>query len=362
MKILLLSAYDAASHRYWHRGLRQHLSEHDWTLLTLPPRHFKWRMRGNPLSWAQTQKATLEQGYHRVLATSMVDLATLRGLVPALAQVPNLLYFHENQFAYPDSQTQRTSLEPQLISIYAALCAHRLIFNSAYNRDTYLSGVADLLKRLPDQVPPGVAEQLADKSQVLPVPLHPPGKPAQTASGGPLQLVWNHRWEYDKGPDLLAQAIAALPAHLDLQFHIVGQQFRQVPEAFSHIYSLLTERGWLGEWGFVESAQGYHTLLGRAQVVLSTAIHDFQGLAVLEAVAAGCLPLVPDRLAYREWFPVSCRYVSGAGEIQSFCEHVQHLHGLWSSGELPAAPSVSAWYWPQLLHSYQKLFSLPDMS
>ncbi len=30
----------------------------------------------------------------------------------------------------------------------------------------------------------------------------------------------------------------------------------------------------------------------------------------MEAVAAGCLPLVPDRLAYREYYPEACRYAS----------------------------------------------------
>ncbi|MFT7132051.1 MAG: hypothetical protein ACI81O_000759 [Cyclobacteriaceae bacterium] len=43
----------------------------------------------------------------------------------------------------------------------------------------------------------------------------------------------------------------------------------------------------------------YLALLGRSHVVLSTAIHEFPGVAVLEAVAVGCLPVVPDALAYQ---------------------------------------------------------------
>lgn len=112
-RILLLSAYDAASHRYWHQLLRQELNDWDWQLLTLPARHFSWRIRGNPLYWAQACRETLEQAYDLVLATSMVDLSTLRGLVPALAGIPTLLYFHENQFAYPSGQARHGSLEAQ---------------------------------------------------------------------------------------------------------------------------------------------------------------------------------------------------------------------------------------------------------
>ena len=44
--------------------------------------------------------------------------------------------------------------------------------------------------------------------------------------------------------------------------------------------------------------------------MVSTALHDFQGLAMLEAMASGCVPLAPDRLAYREYVPEPCRYAS----------------------------------------------------
>ena len=72
--------------------------------------------------------------------------------------------------------------------------------------------------------------------------------------------------------------------------------------------------------GFVEDLGQYRALLARADVVLSTALHDFQGLSILEATAAGCLPLVPDRLAYPEIFPPCCRYASYPEEPQREAE------------------------------------------
>jgi len=96
MRILLLSAYDAHSHRRWRQGLVAAFPEWRWTVLTLPPRFFSWRVRGNSLSWAFSERETLEQSYDVLVATSMTDLSALKGLVPAL------VYCHENQFAYPD--------------------------------------------------------------------------------------------------------------------------------------------------------------------------------------------------------------------------------------------------------------------
>ena len=99
MKILLLSAYDAASHQRWRQELEEFFPEHQWTQLSLPPRYFSWRVRGNSVSWAFSQRTLLTQAYDLVIVTSMVDLSSLRGFVPELARIPTLVYFHENQFA-----------------------------------------------------------------------------------------------------------------------------------------------------------------------------------------------------------------------------------------------------------------------
>ncbi|GGB93558.1 glycosyl transferase family 1 [Marinobacterium zhoushanense] len=325
MRILLLSAYDAVSHRYWRQGLVNAFPEHQWTVLSLPARYFSWRIRGNSLSWAFGERERLSQPYDLVIATSMVDLSALRGFVPSLAATPTLVYFHENQFDYPESGREYRSVEPQILNLYNALCADRVLFNSAYNRDTLLSGADALLRKLPDQVPPGLVDQIRARSQVLHVPLPDVAFLPHEPVTGPLEMVWNHRWEFDKGPELLLAAVTELQAaQVPFRLHVVGQQFRSTPPVFEQLHQRLAQSGQLGCWGHIDGIGEYRRLLQRADVVLSTALHDFQGIAVLEAVAAGCRPVVPDRLAYPELFPDDCRYAE-VDESRSLSQMVAQL-------------------------------------
>lgn len=311
MKILLLSPYDAVSHRYWREGLVAAFPEHEFRVLTLPPRYFAWRFRGNGLSLSR--QAGMREPFDLLIATSMTDLATLRGLVPGLATVPNVVYWHENQFAYPDRQADPHRLEQQITSLYTALAADRLVFNSAWNRDTFLNGARDMLDRMPDHVPAGVIDSLAARASILPVPLaadafDPVGR--EGGGQGSLEVVWNHRWEYDKGPGELRDIVRGLiNREADIIFHIVGQSFRDRPAEIVEACELLDRAGRLGRSGYLPRPE-YLDLLHRSHVVLSTARHEFQGLAVLEAVAAGCVPVVPDRLAYVELFDAQYRYSS----------------------------------------------------
>jgi glycosyltransferase involved in cell wall biosynthesis len=315
VKVLLLSAYAASSHVSWRDCLQDMLPDWDWTVLELPPRHFSWRIRGNPLYWSLEQREKLESDFDLLLATSMVDLATLRGLVPGISRLPSVLYFHENQFQYPMGRAQHGLLEAQMVSLYAALAADCLLFNSRYNLDGFLRGCAELLARLPDKVPAGIPERLGQKALVLPVPVSVEALAEgesnwpQAGPGRPLRLLWVGRFEYDKGGERLLPVLRRLESTAtDYEVAVVGQQFRDSPPAFNQIANEFQHR--IIHFGYVQEKDAYRALLRGADLVFSTALHEFQGLAVLEAVAAGCFPVVPDRLAYRELYPPHCRYTS----------------------------------------------------
>lgn len=369
LRILLLSAYDAMSHRIWRTRLQDMFPEHAWTQLALPPRHFNWRIRGNSLQWALDRRETLSAEYDLLIATSMVDLASLRGFIPALGGLPTLLYFHENQFVYPRGREQRAqNVEPQLVPLYAAYCADAIAFNSHYNRATFLQGAEELLSRLPDRLAPAFLSKLG-ASEVLPVPLEEfRPAPASSAPKAVLDVVWNHRWEYDKGPRLLlALAQELLARRLPIRLHVVGQGFRSTPEEFIEVRELLKRHAAAlaiarGEFGFIAERGNYEELLRRCDVVLSTALHDFQGLAIQEACALGCTPLAPERLVYPEYLEQQFLYGGStagneAEECAALLERLIAWQQLLAGGIALPKAALNAFSREALRPHYAELFA-----
>lgn len=378
-QILLLSPYDAYSHQQWRHTLTTMFPEWEWTVLTLPPRYFAWRVRGNSLSWAMGQKAILQREYDLLICTSLTDLSGLRGLLPSLARIPTLVYFHENQFAYPTNgmtagpddklkrnmpassgdgikNTTPASVEAAMLSLYTALCADRVLFNSRWNYQSFVSGCKTLLSKLPDHVPPGVIPMITEKSHIQAVPLPdalferaarftriPTAEAAETEDSHPLNIVWNHRHEYDKGPALLLAIVQRLvQSDLPFRLHLLGQRFRQRPDEFTEIESMLEAHyqekqitPGLNQW--LQNREDYLAHLQTADVVLSTALHDFQGLAIQEACIMGCLPLVPDALAYPEFIPANYRYNATGSLAEQAESAVERIFTLRSACLQPVA-------------------------
>lgn len=306
--VLLLSAYRSDSHASWCDWLQQEVDV-DWRVLELPGRYFRWRIRGNPLSWLQPlSDLLLNWQPDHILATSMVDIATIRGLFPVLAQVPLDYYFHENQFAYPTGDGQHSSLDPHMVQLYGALAADRIFFNSDYNQQSFLSGVTALMKKMPDHKPDDLASCLRAKSQWLPVPVNAivPEEHITKEEG---LILWNHRWEYDKRPEDFYAILQRLQQiGVCFKLALLGPRAQKTPAVLEAIRDEFSGR--IVVDGRVSRSE-YEHWLQRAQVVVSCAIHEFQGLSMLEAVSAGATPVVPDDLCYREQYSSDCRYVSG---------------------------------------------------
>jgi len=285
---------------------------------------------------------------------------------------------HENQFAYPASDAQHNSIDPQMVNLYSALSAEAVLFNSDWNRRSFLEGVEKLFRRLPDGIPEGTLERIAAKSRVLPVPIddhvfhHEAGRPNPEAGeqlwgsglesrpcSSPLRIVWAARWEYDKGPDRLLAILQELDRRaVSYQVCILGESFRKVPEAMSIIQQQFAHR--LVQFGYASSRTEYYQWLGSADVILSTALHEFQGLAVLEAVAAGCVPIAPEREVYPELFAPEYLYPDCGDDIPAEAALAAALiekQAVKSHGERLMVPDVQRFSLDALSPIYKTMLS-----
>lgn len=142
---------------------------------------------------------------------------------------------------------------------------------------------------------------------------------------GPLNIVWPHRWEHDKDPETFFSIILELYEKYSLEFRLIilGQSYDESPSIFSEILSKLPSN-YIHHCGFAKSKCEYEQLLMEGDVVVSTAQHEFFGVAMLEACRAGCVPIVPDRLVYPEiYLNEQHRYRTKTQLINKLIEYCQ---------------------------------------
>ncbi len=315
MNVLALEPYYGGSHQAFLDGWVRR-SRHDWTLLTLPAHGWKWRMRHAPLTFARKVAELPGQGagFDAVVCTDMLGLAELRGLVAAaLRDVPAIAYFHENQLTYPNRRNDPRDLHFGLMNFTTAISAERVWFNSAYHRDAFCNALADTLASMPDHQHLDEVTRLRAEVILQPPPVEDPGRPDRPRQDGPLRIAWAARWEHDKRPDVFFDALERMSKR-DIAFRVsvMGERFRQHPECFDRARDRLANR--IDHWGFLPDRAEYVDALRRADVFVSTAEHEFFGLAAVEAALAGCLPVLPDRLAYPEVF-AAARAATPAGAL-----------------------------------------------
>jgi len=352
--IAVFEPYYGGSHRAFLDGLVSNLS-HTFQIHTLPANRWKWRMRLAAPMWAgQIRSGELDlRSVESILCSSFLDVAAFKGLLPYTCQhLPIRTYFHENQFAYPVQQAEPRDLHFALTNLTTVLCSNAVAFNSAYNLESFRCGCRDLLARIDDMTLAGVDEAIRSKCVILPPGLDTEAETGRLnagASGGgnsPV-IVWNHRWEYDKDPEFFFAALYALHAEgIPFRLVVLGQSFRQQPKIFAEARELLSER--ILHFGYVSSRSEYLAWLSLADIVVSTARHEFFGLSVLEAVRAGCCPLLPRRLVYPELFDGLFLYED--------CDFVSKLRQFLTRrpvSRAQAAAMVEKFSWQALAPQYQ---------
>lgn len=305
MRILLIEPYYTGSHRSWADGYARH-SGHDVAVLSHGGAFWKWRMHGAHLTLAADAEQLIARAGppDAVLAASMFNLAGFLGATRrSLGAVPVAGYFHESQLGYPLSPRDRPDLTYPMINWTSAAVADRVFFNSAFHRDAFFGALPGLLRQFPDHHHVEFVPRVRQRSGVLPVgiDLRRLDGSAGSRRGSPPLVVWNQRWEYDKGPEEIVALIEALvAAEQEFRLALLGERFVSTPEVFDRLPGLLGDR--LVAFGFAADDE-YADLLRSADVVVSAARQENFGIAVTEAVYAGAFPVLPNALVYPERIP-----------------------------------------------------------
>ncbi|MBT4530683.1 MAG: DUF3524 domain-containing protein [Phycisphaerae bacterium] len=311
--ILGFESFDGGSHKQFRKTLTKY-SSHNWNWITRPARSWKWRMA---ISAQEMVDEALRQEIAKpeiIFCTSLTDLAGLRAALPrGWRDIPIILYMHENQVAYPTNDARDASFS--FTNLQSVLTADLTIFNSKWNLDSFIAGIQSLLENSWDTTLSDIDNRIRNNSTVAWVPVDIPPEYLEypevlhnSDNGGrskPIRIVWPHRWEHDKCPSKLLELAREYSQPLNLRWIILGEQFKEVPKALQQFQEEFQDR--IEHIGYTESKGEYWKWLSKADWVLSTADHEFFGIAVVEALFAGCLPWLPDKLSYRELLPASAR-------------------------------------------------------
>lgn len=168
----------------------------------------------------------------------------------------------------------------QLLFFLCSLVADVIIFNSNFNRTSFLDNINKIIKLFPDSRPPDLRHQIESKTHVLYFPLEfPKNIREHHHPSGILHIVWPHRWEFDKNPDEFFKVLLELKED-GHKFHlsVLGQTFTENPPIFSTILDKL--KGEIIHFGYASNKNDYHQILNSANVVVSTATHEFFGVAM----------------------------------------------------------------------------------
>ena len=282
--------YYAGSHKYWADNLISK-SSHDITLFSMSGRHWKWRMKGSSIHLAHRYKELVNKP-EVIVCSSMMDVSLYKSLLSEeLKSTPIIYYLHENQLTYPFSNNESRSQEEfhyGYINYRSCLIADKIIFNSQYHLDQFLDGLLSLFKRLPDftsEILESV-DLIKSKSSVIYVGIDFT-RIENFKIDFPLNkvptLLWNHRWSYDKRPDIFYELCCYLSDNnVDFRLNLINNIKSDSTGVFKKLQQDFRDK--IDSQGHLLSYEDYVHTLCSSDILPVSSEHDFYGISVLEVM------------------------------------------------------------------------------
>lgn len=304
-EILIIEPFYGGSHKELIDNITKSISA--YTLVTMPSKKWHWRSRCGALS---LMNIIPEVTTERVLfCSSVLNLAELMGLRPDLIKLKKVIYFHENQLIYPKQEIKARDIQYSYNQITSCLAADVVLFNSYFNKDTFLSNIKKIIKMMPDHRPKDLGDKIRRKCEVLYFPISFPDISPKISlkNSEVLNILWPHRWEFDKCPEEFFTVLIKLKSeNIKFKVFILGECYSEVPEIITVSQRKLENE--IAHCGYIECKSKYFETLQQCDVVVSTSKHEFFGVAMIEASYYGCFPLAPNNLVYPEIYPANCLY------------------------------------------------------
>jgi glycosyltransferase involved in cell wall biosynthesis len=306
VRILLVEPWLTGSHQSWAEGYAAR-SAHDVHVVAHEGAYWRWRLRGGAVTLAEeAARVVADHGPPDVvLASSMLDVPAFCGHARrVVGEAPVALYLHETQPARSALTGEALDDDMAYRNWTSMVAADHVFANSAFHRDALFGALPELLGRPPDRRHDHLLDDVRARTSLLPVGVDVAGvHTARPEDDGAPIVLWSHRWDHDKAPELFFRALRRLD-HEGVEFRVAlaGANARVDPREFvdaeERFGSRLVQAGHLPREGYVD-------LLTRSSVVVSTAVHEFFGVAMVEAMAAGVVPLLPRSLSYPEIVPTA---------------------------------------------------------
>tara|TARA_Y100001936_G_scaffold252476_1_gene312260 strand:+ start:775 stop:1863 length:1089 start_codon:yes stop_codon:yes gene_type:complete len=296
--VLILEPWYRGSHKSWVQGWKAQ-SQHSISITDGSDTGWRRSLITAPSLFAAELDRNA-QNIDALIASTPIDLATVFGLLDrSTPRPPTLLYMHESQIGYPSGPKGGQAYRAIIADWASIMSADRVAVASRFHAEL-------LLQELPtfvDKIIKGGGVKLEaalNNIQVLPVGIEVPATPKASANGC-LKVLWNHRWSHDKRPDEFVHAMQKLASEgFEFEIFALGHVERSGRKAHTRLKACLGDR--LAICG-PRSRGEYLQALQKTDLVVSTAHHDFFGVAISEAIAAGARPVLPKRLAYPELVP-----------------------------------------------------------